>query len=125
MKIKELLERVEGLSGPDREVDAAIIKALGFHSWAGRMSYRDADGVRMWDFGSSEITASIDAAIALVERKLPGWAWKVIREEGYNGCVIRNAPKLEIVAPSVSCHGPTLPLAIISALLRALLAKGE
>lgn len=74
-ELRTLIERVEGLTAPDKALDEVILKFLGFHSWAGRMSYRQAP---MWiDFGSSEITGSIDAAVALVKRVLPGWGYRV------------------------------------------------
>jgi len=73
--MRELIERLEKATGPDRDLDEAILKSFGIHSWAGRMSYQDGP---LWiDFGSSEITASIDAAVALTERVLPDVGWSV------------------------------------------------
>ncbi|CAM5420968.1 hypothetical protein ATER59S_02395 [Aquamicrobium terrae] len=74
--LSTLIERVEALTGPSRDADYRIEKAI----------------VRPGEFPASEIwppfmvgskfdrsipayTASIDAAVALVERVLPGWFW--------------------------------------------------
>jgi len=53
-----LVERLEKATGPDREIDAAIRAQLGI-----------SEGYHAHEF----YTASLDAALALVERVLPGW----------------------------------------------------
>lgn len=118
--IEELLGRVKAATGPDRGLDDAILKALSIHSWAGRMSYPD---LPMWvDFGSSDITASIDAALALTERVLPGWGIEIGRPAGRGG--IGNArlyPGDERNAElTFFGMGETPALAILAATLSAL-----
>ena len=76
----EIIKRLEGLTGPEREVDADIYIAL--HIPAERVGKIDRLGgcVGWWPKdGPSEsaidvtcYTASLDAAVALVERVLPG-----------------------------------------------------
>lgn len=110
--LSELIERVRAATGPDRELDAAVLKHFGFHSWIGRMSYHDAP---LWiDFGSSEITASIDAAIALAERVLPGRAL-VVRNSGYAELQHPRNRRFDSFA-----HGHTPAIAITLATLLAL-----
>jgi len=76
--LKELIDRVERASGPDREIDKAI--AI-FVEWTatgkeppetGTPDYWYSDA-----FGMPAYTASIDAALSLVERFRPGWHWYV------------------------------------------------
>lgn len=76
--LNELLEHVKATTGPDREIDADLFSAFG-------------EGFLLWDDGEPlfvkgapssfrqtrydvpEYTASIDAALALVDRVLPSW----------------------------------------------------
>lgn len=85
-KLRELLERCEKASGPDRELDGSIATAIGGFSLEKRGKdrkewfYPDDGRVRREFYGVFPLpryTASLDASIALVERVLPGWWWKV------------------------------------------------
>ncbi|MGW9332756.1 hypothetical protein [Bosea sp. NPDC055594] len=86
--IDELIERVEKGEGADRELDGAIHVALFPDSAASRFitgAYRS----EWWKFGTPQglvyrtenggglplpsYTTSLDAVIALIEEKLPGW----------------------------------------------------
>lgn len=67
-----LLDRLKELKGPSREVDAEIARLIcwsptGVIPAGGAPSYWYSDG-----FGLPTYTASIDAAVALVEKMLPG-----------------------------------------------------
>ena len=95
MEASELIERLEKATGPDREIDALLW--AHFDNRVVRIAYgeviarkRDSlDDVRLgfvdptplrsnfygWD--GEAYTASIDAALALVERVLPGWLYGV------------------------------------------------
>lgn len=87
-----LIDRLSKLDGPDREVDAELEAVFV----GGRVHYNDPankeavierpiDG--LWIRGIypyrkiARYTASVDAAIALAERVLPGWKWRVGRTE--------------------------------------------
>jgi hypothetical protein len=85
---QELVERVRGLTGPDREVDA-LIAALAdgrtvrenMHPEFGRQllarNSRPPHDEYWLDHPARvnpPVTASIDAALALAESVLPGWA---------------------------------------------------
>lgn len=118
-KVTELLTRLEAATGPDRELDAM----LHVHASDGRLTEYDRYG---WVKGPADIgeappvTASVDAALALCERVLPdrlrdfrevldsdkGRVW-VAWLSAYDGT-------------SVSADAPTLPLALLTALVRAL-----
>lgn len=96
-KLAELRARVEATSGPDREIDAAIAVALGEIKMRGsdergyvffHLPIKPGDGAFLSGCNQGRedaltalatclslksYTASLDAAIALVEAKLPGW----------------------------------------------------
>lgn len=67
-----LADRVEALTGPDRETDKAILLTLGY-SWRG-MAYWFHDDSRQWK-GDTHFTASLDAAMSLV----PSDSWHEIK----------------------------------------------
>jgi len=84
-KLREMLERVESATGPDREIDCALAELFGLVDEAHCKSWCAMDGrtditremfVRAW---SKHYTESIDAAVALCERLLLGWGWSVCR----------------------------------------------
>ncbi len=119
--LKELLERVKAATGPSDELDDAIADTLGL--WEVTMEAEDMHSqpheVRRRDFYSD----SIDAALALVEKMLPGWGWSVA-DYGHAGascsCFLHPAPEQS------SClhdSGRTPPLAILAALLTAIVAQ--
>ncbi|MCA0318185.1 MAG: hypothetical protein LCH88_08965 [Proteobacteria bacterium] len=64
-----LAERVEGLQGPDREVDAEVFRALG---WQPSFWGWNAEGDR-YTPKQPDFTASLDAVCTLIAEKLPGW----------------------------------------------------
>lgn len=71
-----LIDRLSKLDGPDREVDAEIDRAFGLNVDVGALTgpwtdYPKPDHYRE----TSRYTASVDAAIALAERVLPGVLW--------------------------------------------------
>lgn len=67
----ELVERLEAATGPERIYDHYLFFALEPHLYdeAGRRGL-------LGDHIVPAYTASIDAAVALVERVLPGWSWE-------------------------------------------------
>lgn len=85
-----LLSRLQGLTAPDREVDGLIEIRFGLMPEDAVFARENVFGreVNQWHtggFGSyqfhypEEYTASIDAAVALCERVLPGWSWCAIK----------------------------------------------
>lgn len=96
-----LITRLAKLDGPDREVDWLIadhfteipkhtIREIGwdYDWWRGPNEYSlkkaiDSEGRRIDTWSPNAYTASVDAAIALAERVLPGWKRSFF--ENFNG----------------------------------------
>lgn len=127
--LSELLERVKAATGPDRELDCEIAIAVdGYFTlpprWDGGpigYGYVDADGTLIHPgHGGDQLvkryTASIDAALALVERCLPEWWW--LREDGHSIRLV--GPDNGDCYPSSVGKHHLVPFAILSALLSAL-----
>lgn len=85
--LKALRERVAQLNGPDRKIDAEVwSSATGNETHFPNPFVHEADGLHAYTspvdgMGPMSrwqrvppITASLDAAISLVEKMLPGWA---------------------------------------------------
>lgn len=131
--LSELRERVEKASGPDRELDARIAlfagdfsirmdAGHGYRIFRGKPeryqasilsgSGTEGDACRALGYSVLSVlryTASIDAALALVERKLPGQGWSLLEDALY--------------LDRMSVKGPItddLPRIIVIVLLRAL-----
>ena len=133
-----LLSRLQGLTGPDREVDALICVALqyGGPNSEGAANVRrdpdwDEDDV-IFEVGSEaccnripELTSSLDATVALCERFLPGWQWAV-----WGGAIEAGSTKPRCMAhvsngfrqwTADDC--PTPAIALLIAILTALEAR--
>lgn len=65
-KYEEIIERLGKAAGPDREIDRLIANAL--------LPWHGPDDCYPPHF-AHPVTASLDAALALVERKIPGFGW--------------------------------------------------
>lgn len=120
-----LRERVRAASGADESLDADIHVALG---WTPQIHERgDERRVRWaapdnqllpWTWEPSPITASLDAALALVERVLPGWQWHISSARmGQKPEAVLHEPLSRHVQPA---YCATHSLAICDALLSAL-----
>lgn len=121
--VTELLRRIQEADGPDREIDCRLhwLLVQPDKSWAtitlnGRRSWAEFAYECM---GNTSYTASIDAALALTEQKLPEWDYLLGRTNGGLTIHCQLGPAQE----NATGFGATLPLAILAALLRAL--KGE
>lgn len=117
--IDELLDRVRGSTGPDRELDIAFWLMFDPES-ADKYSAGKVPLPWLWN-----VTESIDAALALVERVLPGTASERTAWRGHYRCTLietneegwQNGGKhFRIEATSQASE----PLAILTALLQAL-----
>lgn len=109
--LTDLLERVEKLEGPSREVDCDIRDLMPpappghFHL-------------------PKRFTASIDAAVAFQEAVLPGWT-RSMDQQNIDGVMRYD---VVVCSPSSEAHvwaiySPTEPLAIIIATLRAAISE--
>jgi hypothetical protein len=155
MKLSDLIERVEAATGPDRELDYRLAYFLGWRfsgfEWAKQS--RDQDWLsddefatldemaggwkrpdqKEWPYpgtNTNEVplwTASLDAAIGLVERVLPGWAWDVEGGGLRNHAHLLEPPKTpkEAWQGQTGQFGATPAIALMLALLHALTEEGE
>lgn len=116
MSLHELLERVKAASGPDREIDMAIAREFDlFETLMG-----DRRFVRPFYF-----TASIDAAVALIERVLPGCRVELLISEDGSGHVTLRLGSEDTGPLSYWGAAPTPPLALIIAPLEAKIAEDK
>lgn len=137
--IAELIDRLEKATGPSRELEAHIRRALlcppdayveqspfngawciyrGEHNGRPRlfeMPYKTP--LEVW---RGEYTASIDAAVALAEHVLPGWQWTLSRH-GKPTCSLNDFPLHKPAYPSYSTDVVhiSVPVALTIAVLRA------
>jgi hypothetical protein len=125
-RLTELLERVEAASGADRELDALIACHFVFKSLRPAtaadviLNYVPRPGDIKTDMGflmADPYTASLDAALALVDRVLPGWCKSAVdlRPEPCEGYVWERGH-----VGNIQGKAPTPALAVLAAMLRAL-----
>ncbi len=90
--ISALISRVRAASGPDREIDGAIMKAVDPENWKNARHRAalpsgappktvDRDALRY----APSYTASLDAVVALIEKRLPDGLWDV---NGYGAAIV-------------------------------------
>lgn len=139
--LPDLLERIEAATGSDRELDGRIwcaINGYNFVAWDGAgVVYRFREpGIRHMDAAHVQpVTRSVDSALALVERVLPGWTFTIARHYGHDNPTgpfyadmasvewIQDLPGTE--GQQAEAYGATPALALLSALLKALIAKAS
>lgn len=134
--LASLLARVEAATGPDRETDAAIWLHFtpGATRWSTRV--RHAKTGHEWDVDETrdatgylvtvpDYTASLDAALALVERTLPSWMVSLLlsREHGRHFASVRNGSIINPDKIEGTGEATTPALALLAALLKALQAQ--
>lgn len=129
-----LIERLEKADGPDREIDAELAIVGLIDATDARLPSAERDSHYPQSFVpgqywtghawrvADEYTSSLDAALGLVERKLPGW---VLVTSGKTALLVSPEYQEEIGAAHRALEyageeGATLALAVCLALLRAL-----
>lgn len=133
-----LLSRLQGLTAPDREVGREVLLAFGWRKTCVGHFYGPlyhwsppggGTGFRDDDFYRHDPTASLDAAVALCERVLPGWYWRVGRTSLFpNGWayISRTHPSHCDKEDEASCsdgRAATPAIALLIAILTAMEAK--
>lgn len=132
--LASLLERVRSATGPDREIDGRIEVHFRIHPWgpfhwinrSPEVNFASYEG-DVWLSGgagkfpgsgwqSKPYTSSIDAALALVERLMPGASVNMLQVA--KSCNAAVFPEGAGMMPTQVA--PTLPLAILAALLTSL-----
>lgn len=132
MTIEDLVERVRGLTGPDREVDCRIAYTLDYEVESMPASFRSYCDVHDLNWGEiarhanshqsilrhslPRFTASIDAALALAERVLPGWQ---VNLSTYGPFAEASVGAMDAFN---RFRAPTAPIAILVATLATLIA---
>lgn len=126
-ELLKLAERVEALSGPDREVDARIWCALNGKKYVSHWREYDGPNTRVeyieppkrTPFASSTValqwTASLDAAMTLVPE---GCGWSLVQatyEKSY-GCIESGDDR----TPDLEARAATPALVLCAAALRSL-----
>ena len=103
---------------PERLLDAEIAKLTG---WTHEINleeeyecWRDPSGRARY---LPHFLTSVDAALELVERKLPGWEYGILRFRGLNQAYVQGG------SGTTEAIGATLCFAILLALFRALEAQ--
>lgn len=89
-RVAELIEAVEKAPGANYALDCAIFetlalptewfgsKVVGHFKVGGKYGFNTEDGFRHMDcLRPPTYTSSLDSALSLVERVLPGWGWTV------------------------------------------------
>lgn len=112
--LKSLLCKVEELSSPCREIDQDLYSEIGGCPF-------DKDGMQS-AYRAPPVTASLDAAVALIERALPAREWQVGLYMGETGQACLRTPHSDEVDVVFS---QTPALALIAVMLRALIAQTE
>ena len=122
-RCRELEEALREATGLDREIDHrlhhALIEPIGKIM---RNTPENGGAFICADVYAPHYTASIDAALALTERLLPRWGFRLSVSEGYrypNVAISRSYPTNLVV----TVEAATAPLTILLALVSALLAQ--
>ena len=131
--LEGLLERVNAAKGPDREIDARIwchFEGKRFkEAWTGyrettQVYYTEPPGRKLCvsqPDAIAPVSSSVDAALGLVERMLPGCDWFIEMSRDYR------QPYRVLVARDDYCSEAadhlTAPLCILAALLTALIEQ--
>lgn len=127
-----LLERVRSATGPDRELDESIAYEVRFrpdatHDKLGSFAHHEAKygydaswiAHTIWrgQWGIPNYSASVDSALSLADRMLPGCRFALYTNGGGKGpaCLVMRGDE-PVLADE---HAATLPLAIVAAALLA------
>ena len=100
--LEDLLQRIEAATGADPALDGDIAALL-------------ADSVE----AVPAYTASVDACLTLMHAVLPRWHWHL----GHDASGVFPYASLSKGRRRVSAKGTTVPLVLLSAIVRALLSK--
>lgn len=119
-RLLELADAVERASGPDQRLDCLIENAAGLAKFERdpRVGFGDADYNRV---SPKPFTASLDAAMTLVEGHAVLITLSEIKGDGMPHCVLGNTGTSELF----EAVADTMPLALTAAALRALASQPE
>lgn len=123
--LQPLLARVEAASGPDRELDKALWYKLIFDP---ALDKKNDSYLKLIGSPQPLFTASLDAALALAERVLPGAGWLCgVKSNGGFMAELFLTRYISGVSPRLAYATAKTPaLALVIATLRAMIAtQGE
>ena len=134
--LSSLIARLEKAEGPDREIDALIW--LKTTDGATRKALEVKSATNLWppytiDETRDEtgrliivppVTSSIDAAVSLAERVLPGWLWSITFGLERSAAFIRDMDIFACDPIEGKGYHRTPAIALVLATLRALQQKG-
>ena len=117
--MKEVIERLEGATGPNDALNREVCIATGIAPRIEAPFDAAGRGVEIYP----PVMWSIDAALAFVERVLPGVMWRIGFDPDYG------VMKAELVTAAPNCINKSarhekVPLAILIAALKALQERG-
>jgi hypothetical protein len=122
-EINALIEKLKVATGPDRRIDGDIAEALKqVPAWCTKRHHTQPElwsdggpGLRAKTWLAEKYTDSIDAALALVERVLPGVDWSIDRRD-------EGDPEewFDVTVGASFVQHRSAPLAILLSLLLAL-----
>ena len=106
-QLNTLLKMTTTATGADHDLNLAIDAVLGAkpHEHAQQPDY----------------TSSVDACIALIEKHIPNGHWHV----GFDPQGIAPYARLSVGNKRLESQAPTVPLALLSVLLKTLIAEGS
>jgi hypothetical protein len=122
-QIEGLIERVRAATGPDRETDWRIAQAFDLpEPWPESALWPPFAPSSKFDKAIPHCTASIDAALALVDRVLPGALISLTQmlARWQARILVTDPDHPDMVSEDWFEDGETAPLAILSALLQVL-----
>lgn len=143
-KLKQLEQRLVAATGADRQLDAAIFNEMVDTTYP-QVAFKEDNCFKLREYGRDvqchdgwlirragrlddkypgdlpRLSASLDAAVALCERVLPGWGYFLRKdEEGCNAALLY--PHALRVTPGCGQHPTSPALALLLAIVRAVLA---
>lgn len=127
--LAELRERLRAATGPDRSIDGKLLLleiALISPEEKARRAQAASEMLAAKQpitAPPNDYTASIDAAIALVERLLPGWRWVIHSPRsalGFGACLANPTPGGAVCPSNPKVKFATASLACLDALLSSL-----
>ena len=124
--LKAVLSALKGAKGRDWEIDVAIYRALGC-----TVSRRGSSPFSHWIMTPPgrhdvqvmpRVTTSVDACLALVAEKLPGWEITIVTGMDGNAVQLFSPGR----APTVTVpHAASVAIGLLTALFSALSAQSE
>jgi hypothetical protein len=134
--LRHLIARLREADGPNRDLDFQIDTVVYAIDWRphcqnARQVWGHGPGGRVLRHGREScpaVTASVDAAHALLRQALPGWSWQIHtesrHEEGFRAAVWRSWG-VSAYQRYVAQMYPTAAIAMVAAVLTALLDDPE